>query len=77
MRDVMMPDNRRDLQALHRLDDYPVLAALAARVTTATRLDGRACAQIYTQAMADIDPASIGPEERAFIQRLGVSARKH
>lgn len=70
---------RHDLVALivtHLNVPYgPVLAALAARVTTATRLDGRACAHIYTQAMADIDPANIGPEEQAFMQRLGVSGR--
>jgi hypothetical protein len=37
-------------QALIKLSDYPLLAALASKQTTAIRLDGRACRHLYAKA---------------------------
>lgn len=51
---------------------YPVLAALASRVTSATRLDGRACRYIYYSGLSTIDPSMVHPEEIAFMRGLGV-----
>jgi hypothetical protein len=39
-----------DMHALYTLADYPVLAALAAKRTQASKLDGRACRAIYEDA---------------------------
>ena len=60
------------MQALHRLADYPVLAALAASRTQATRLDGRACRHLYEAAGSALAQDEISESERAFMQQLGV-----
>ena len=60
------------MHGLHRLANYPVLAALARPRTEATRLDGRACHFLYSEAISRIDWATVSPDERSFIQRLGI-----
>lgn len=65
-------DDPAILHALYTLADYPVLAALAAERTEATRLDGRACRAIYEDARQRIDWQAMPPHEREFAQRLGV-----
>ena len=57
--------------ALHRLTDYPVLAALAREDTEAIKLDGRACHHLYTVAAATMDVTLIPPHELAFMRSLG------
>lgn len=57
--------------ALHRLADYPVLAALARDGTDATKLDGRACHYLYTEAAATMDVSLIPAQELAFMRSLG------
>lgn len=60
------------MQALHRLAEYPVLAALAASRTQATRLDGRACRYLYQAAGSALAQYEVSENERAFMQQLGV-----
>jgi len=60
------------MHALYRLADYPVLAALAAERTKASRLDGRACRAIYDSALHDIDWQAVSVHERDLMRRLGV-----
>lgn len=57
--------------ALHRLTDYPVLAALAREGTEATKLDGRTCHYLYTEAAATMDVSLIPAQELAFMRTLG------
>lgn len=59
------------MHALYRLADYPVLASLARGRTEATKLDGRACEHIYTDAAATMDVSFIPPHELAFMRSLG------
>lgn len=61
------------MHALHRLDDYPVLAALARKGTTATKLDGRACQYLYKAALPRIDWQAVSASERAFMRSLGIA----
>ena len=61
-----------NMHALHRLADYPVLAALARDGTEATKLDGRACRYIYEAALPRIDWQAVSPSERAFMRSLGI-----
>lgn len=65
-------DDPTIMHAVYVLADYPVLAALAAERTQATRLDGRACRAIYEDARQRIDWQAMPPHEREFAQRLGV-----
>ncbi|MCK2127264.1 hypothetical protein [Thauera chlorobenzoica] len=65
-------ESLKPLHALYTLVDYPVLAALAAERTQATRLDGRACRAIYENARQRIDWQAMPTHERDFAQRLGV-----
>ena len=65
-------DDPTIMHAVYVLADYPVLAALAAERTQATRLDGRACRAIYEDARQRIDWQAMPPYEREFAQRLGV-----
>jgi len=58
--------------ALHKLSVYPVLAVLAQKHTTASRLDGRACRFIYQNSMSTIDWTQVQEQERAFMHGLGV-----
>ncbi len=58
--------------ALHKLSVYPVLAVLAKKHTTASRLDGRACRFIYQNSMSTIDWTQVQEHERAFMHELGV-----
>jgi hypothetical protein len=58
--------------ALHKLSVYPVLAVLAKKHTTASRLDGRACRFIYQNSMSTIDWRQVQEQERVFMHRLGV-----
>lgn len=67
-----VPTDPATMHALYTLADYPVLAALAAERTQATRLDGRACRAIYEDARQRIDWQAMPPHEREFAQRLGV-----
>jgi hypothetical protein len=57
-----------------RLADYPILEQLAVRCTKATRLDSRACRDIYERGLPEIDVANIQPEERELIESLGLVA---
>lgn len=58
------------LNALHWLADYPLLAALAKERTTATKLDGRACRFIYSEALPRIDWQAMSASELAFLRSL-------
>ena len=60
------------MRALHRLADYPVLAALAATRTHATSLDGRACRYLYEAAGSALAQYEVWESERAFMQQLSV-----
>ena len=60
------------MRALHRLADYPVLAALAATRTHATSLDGRACRYLYEAAGSTLAQYEVSESERAFMQQLSV-----
>lgn len=60
------------MHALYLLADYPVLALLARDRTTATRLDGRACQHLYTEAAATMDVSCLPAQELAFMRALGV-----
>ena len=60
------------MQTLHQLAEYPVLAALAASRTQATRLDGRACRYLYEAAGSALVQYEVSEKERAFMQQLGV-----
>ena len=60
------------MRALHRLADYPVLAALAATRTHATSLDGRACRYLYEAAGSALAQYEVSESERAFMQQLSV-----
>ncbi|MFV0293084.1 MAG: hypothetical protein ACK5II_07670 [Paracoccus sp. (in: a-proteobacteria)] len=51
--------------AMHRIADWPVLAGIAARHTTAKRLDSRAVAALYARAQ-DSDWQAMTPVERTF-----------
>jgi len=62
------------MQALYRLADYPVLAALASTRTAATRLDGRACLHLYKEALGAIDWPTVSDAERNLMRRLGLFA---
>jgi len=68
-----VPTDPATLHAVYALADYPVLAALAAERTQATRLDGRACRAIYEDVRSRIDWQAMPPNEREFAQRLGVA----
>lgn len=59
-------------QSLHRLADYPVLAALVQGQTTATKLDGRACRFLYQAALHEIDISKFSTRERQFFDALGL-----
>lgn len=58
--------------ALHRLEDYPVLSALAASRTQATSLDGRACRYLYQVAGSALALHKVSENERVFMQQLGL-----
>jgi hypothetical protein len=58
--------------ALFQLADYPLLAKLASKTTTATHLDGRACRYLYTMEFATSGPAIVSVAEQALILTLGV-----
>lgn len=60
------------LHSLYRLADYPLLARFAAKVTTANRLDGRACLHLYKDALGDIDWLAVSRTEKDFMRRLGL-----
>lgn len=51
--------------AMHLLSDWPVLARIATRQTTATRLDSRAIAALYARASEE-DRRDMGTAEREF-----------
>ena len=61
--------------SLYRLADYPVLAALAQERTTATKLDGRACRLIYSEALPRIDWQAVSASELAFLRSLGIEGQ--
>ncbi|MCQ9730195.1 hypothetical protein LM497_30095 [Pseudomonas aeruginosa] len=63
------------MHALYRLADFPVLASLAQGRTEATKLDGRACCHLYTDAVATLDAAHLPAHELAFMRALGVEPR--
>ena len=63
------------LHALYRLADYPVLAALAQERTTATKLDGRVCRLIYSEALPRIDWQAVSASELVFLRSLGIEGR--
>lgn len=66
-------DDPASFHALHRLADYPVLAALARESTKAIKLDGRACRYIYESALPRIDWLAVSASERAFMCSLGIA----
>ncbi len=57
-----------------RLADYPILEQLAKHRTKATRLDSRACRDVYERGLPEIDMANIQPAERELIESLGLAA---
>ncbi len=61
--------------ALHRLTDYPMLAALAREGTEAIKLDGRACQYVYETALPRIDWQAVSASERAFMHSLGIEVK--
>jgi hypothetical protein len=68
---------RQQLQAIsftwntvHLLADFPQLRRFAQKHTQAIRLDGRACAFIYSKHRAEIDWESITAAEKQFIATL-------
>ena len=61
------------MHRLYLLQDYPVLAALAATRTSSTKLDGRACAQIYSDALAETPWLSLTTKELVLMRDLGVA----
>lgn len=63
------------LNSLHRLADYPVLAALAREGTEAIKLDGRACRYIYEAALHRIDWQAVSASEKAFMRSLGIEVK--
>lgn len=63
------------MQALYPLADYPVLAALAAERTQASRLDGRACRAIYDAALPGVWQ-NVSDHEREFMRQIGVAGMK-
>lgn len=67
-----MADNFVLMQSLYRLSDFPVLAAIARERTKATKLDGRACKMLYSDALQLIDLSTVPESELAFMRRLGV-----
>lgn len=66
------PSDSAVLHAVYTLADYPVLASIAAKRTQARKLDGRACLHLYKSALGEIDWMSITPQEKEFMQRLGL-----
>ena len=60
------------IHALYRLADYPVLALLARGRTDTTKLDGRACFYIYTEAAVALVLSHLSPRELDFMPMLGV-----
>ncbi len=63
------------LHALYRLADYPALAALARERTTATKLDGRACQMIYSEALSRIDWQAVSANELDFMCSMGIEVK--
>lgn len=63
------------MHALYTLHDYPVLAALAAERTQASRLDGRACRAIYDAALPGVWQ-NVSDHEREFMRQIGVAGMK-
>lgn len=59
--------------SLYQLADYPVLKKLARARTTASRLDGRACRFIYTEALHEIDITELSESERQLFDALGLT----
>lgn len=58
--------------ALITLSDYPVLNELARVLTTATKLDGRACRHIYEHALMRITADMLTAQERRLIVAWGL-----
>jgi hypothetical protein len=63
------------MHSLYLLADYPVLAALVQERTSATKLDGRACRLIYSEALPRIDWQAMSARELAFLRSLGIEGR--
>lgn len=63
------------MHAFYTLHDYPVLAALAAERTQASRLDGRACRAIYDAALPGVWQ-NVSDHEREFMRQIGVAGMK-
>lgn len=61
------------LRSTHALDDYPVLAAIACRVTKATKLDDRAYRHLYLTSSSPIQSADVSASEQKFMAALGVA----
>ena len=53
--------------AFHRIADWPVLSAIAARMTKAKRIDSRAVAALYAHA-TDADRQAMDSRERAYAE---------
>lgn len=53
--------------AFHRIVDWPVLSAIAARMTKAKRIDSRAVAALYARA-TDADRQAMESCERAYAE---------
>lgn len=60
------------LRSTHALDDYPVLAAITYWVTKATKLDGRACRQLYLTSSSQIQLVDVSASGQKFMAALGV-----
>lgn len=60
------------MRTLYTLADYPVLAELAAKRTQASKLDGRACRDVYSADMDSINWQAVSDYEREFMRQLGV-----
>lgn len=57
---------------LFNVADYPMLSGLAARWTSAIRLDGRACRYLYSTAQETIDPRLLSAHEIELTEKLGI-----
>lgn len=64
------------LNSLHALDDYPYLASLARQITSATRLDGRACRHVYLTALQSFKWNDVSPREQELMAALGLVEKK-
>lgn len=62
--------NPADANRLYLLADFPQLCGFARQHSKATRLDGRACAWIYSVHRAEIDWDALTPAEKTLLDLM-------